>query len=343
MNELYLTGGEQLETIFRQRQEWRLTKKALVLRIDADTGQLIDKLEYVSPVDACADETSGITFKGAALSENRLYLCTSTEVIILELPGFRRAGYVSLPCFNDLHHVVPTPSGTLLVVVTGLDMVVEITPEGEVLREWSVIGEDTWSRFSRAIDYRKVATTKPHRAHPNFAFQLGTDIWATRCDCKDAVCLTSPGRIDIPVSYPHDGHIFGGQIWFTTVDGHIVIADSQSPKIEQVIDLNTVDNPDGESLGWCRGLLPVTESLVWVGFTQLRDTKFVEKLRWVKGSNARSKPTRIVLYDLSARCRVRENDVRLYGMDLIFSILPAPTNSAADSSLAQTALATYGP
>ncbi len=75
----------------------------------------------------------------------------------------------------------------------------EVTPEGEILREWSVIGEDTWARFSRQIDYRKVPTTKPHRSHPNFAFLLEGDIWTTRCDQKDAICLT--GRAHRPTRY----------------------------------------------------------------------------------------------------------------------------------------------
>jgi len=92
-----------------------------------------------------------------------------------------------------------------MVVVTGLDMVIEVAPDGEVLREWSVVGEDTWSRFSREVDYRKVPTTRPRRAHPIFAFLLGNDIWATRCNLKDAVCLTKPGkRIDIAGSYAHE-------------------------------------------------------------------------------------------------------------------------------------------
>jgi hypothetical protein len=338
MADLYLTGGEQRKS-FLPLEEWHETKKAVVLRIDADTGKVTDRLEYVTSRDACPDDNPGIVFKSAALYGNKLYVCTSTEVIVFELPEFRRVSYVSLPCFNDLHHVRPTPNGTLIVVVTGLDMVVEITPEGQVLREWSATGEDTWVRFSRKIDYRKVPTTKPHRSHPNFAFLVDDDLWITRCDDKDAVSLTTPGkRIDISISFPHDGYIFGGRIWFTTVDGHIVLADPQSLKVERVIDLNTIDNPEGHVLGWCRGLLPVTETLVWVGFTQLRDTKFVEKLRWVNGSSAKSKTTtRIVLYDLSTRRRLREIDLRLHRMDVLFSILATSVIEQADSFSARTA------
>lgn len=332
MPDLYLTGGEQREGLL-PREEWHSTKKALVLRIDGDTGEVIDRREYLTPAGACAEDDPGITFKSGTICGNWLYVCTTTEVVVFELPEFRQIGYVSLPCFNDLHHVLPTPGGTLIVVVTGLDMVVEVTPEGEILREWSVTGEDTWIRFSREIDYRKLATTKPHRCHPNFAFFVEDSLWITRCDNRDAICLSRPGkRIDISVSFPHDGHIFSGNIWFTTVDGHIVLADPRSLKVNRVIDLNTIDNPEGGALGWCRGLLPITETLVWVGFTRLRDTKFVEKLRWIKGSNAGTKPTHIALYDLDARSCLCEIDLRHHGMDMVFSILSTVAVSAGSRS-----------
>ncbi len=326
MGYLYLTGGEQRSPSVLPRPEWQGAKKAVILQYDTDANKLAHKCEYLTPQNACSDELPAIAFKAATVCENRLYVCTSTEVIVFELPAFRQIGYVSLPCFNDLHHVLPTPSGTLIVVVTGLDMVVEISPEGEILREWSVVEGDTWTRFSRDIDYRKVPTTKPHLSHPNFAFLLGDDVWATRCQSQDAICLTRRGaRIDIPVSYPHDGQVFRDRIYFTTVDGHIVVANPHSLKIEQVVDLNTIDNPENQVLGWCRGLLPETETLMWVGFTQLRQTKFAENLRWLKGSNRASKPTHIALYDLAARRRVREIALGPLGMDLIFSIVAAPT------------------
>jgi len=215
--------------------------------------------------------------------------------------------------------------------------VVEITLEGDVLREWSVTGEDTWSRFSREIDYRQVATTKPHRAHPNFAFLLGEDIWTTRCDYKDAVCLTRPDhRIDISVGYPHDGHVFGDWVYFTTVDAHIVIANSYSRKVEQIFDLNTIDNPQGHVLGWCRGVLPVTETLIWVGFTRLRHTKFVEKLSWLKKSPFDSRPSRIALYDLSAGSCLQEIDLSAHGMDMVFSVVAFPSFDEANLHLTRT-------
>jgi len=331
VGDLLLTGAEQRPSRFLPAPEWQSTQKALALRLDADSGKMLDKFEYVTPPSACPQEAPGIGFKAATVYGNKLYACTSTEVLIYELPDFRQVGYISLPCFNDLHHVLPTPTGTLIVVVTGLDLVVEVGLDGKVLREWSVVGEDTWARFSRDIDYRKVPTTKPHRSHPNFAFMLDDSIWATRCQLKDAICLTKPGlRIDVEVSYPHDGLIFNGTIYFTTVDGHLVMVNPRTLKVERVVDLNAIDNPEGNVLGWCRGLLPLTENLVWIGFTQLRRTKLVENLSWLKGANPHSKPTRIALYDIRTKRCLREIPLGLFGMDVIFSILTAPAVAEKD-------------
>ena len=74
----------------------------------------------------------------------------------------------------------PGADGTVLVADTGLDLVVEVSLQGEVLREWSVLEDDTWQRFSRAIDYRKVPETKPHKSHPNHVFRLGDEITKSR-------------------------------------------------------------------------------------------------------------------------------------------------------------------
>src|SRR5580658_2059050 len=217
MNKIYVSGGRLRNTIFRKLQEWQSCDAARLIELDPSNGQSRTCIKYVSPPDVCPDELPAILFKSAALQGNHLYACTSTEVLIYELPSFRLLRYISLPCFNDLHHVCPTQRGTVLVVVTGLDMVVEITTTGSVIREWSVLGDDPWARFSRHTDYRKVPTTKPHKSHPNHVFEIDQEVWVTRLQQRDAICLTTPGpRIDIAVQRPHDGYIFGDGIYFTT-------------------------------------------------------------------------------------------------------------------------------
>jgi hypothetical protein len=329
MNSFYVSGGRPRSTVFRKLEEWQSCEQALLIELDPATHQSRACVEYVSPPEVCPDELPAILFKSATLQGNLLYTCTSTEVLVYELPSFRLQHYISLPCFNDLHHVCPTQRGTLLVVVTGLDMVVEITMTGSLVREWGVSGEDPWVRFSRQTDYRKVATTKPHRSHPNHVFELGQEVWVTRYQQRDAICLTTPGpRIDIAVQRPHDGYIFGDRIYFTTVNGHVVIANRKTLQVEETIDLNQMTGQSGLVLGWCRGVLPLDERWLWVAFSRVRPTRFVENVAWVKGSSSRPKPSHVALYDLERKTCEQEIELEPHGIGVIFSLLPVPAGKA---------------
>ena len=325
-NELYVVGGQARSTIFRKLDEWHSCRKAVVIQIAPESGRVGRGVEYVSLPEVCADDSAAVLFKSASLHGNRLYTCTSTEVLVYELPEFRLAHYVSHPCFNDLHHVCPTPEGTLLVAVTGLDLVVEITVQGKILREWNVLGEDPWQRFSRDTDYRRVLTTKPHLSHPNHVFYLDDEIWVTRFKQRDAISLSPPGRrIDIALQLPHDGLVTDDSIYFTTVDGHIVRAGRESLKVEQVFDLNQVDGSDQQVRGWCRGLLPVSKTRFWVGFSYLRPTKFRENLSWITNGHTRAqKHSHIALFDMEQNRCIQEIPLERHGIDVIFSLLEVP-------------------
>jgi len=328
MSSLYLTGGRQRKLLFKNEEEQRLYEAALILRLETarETSEL--KVEYKSPPEARASEETSNVFKSSTIVGNRFYTCTSTEVLVYEMPEFRRISYVSLPCFNDLHHVTPARDGNLLVAVTGLDMVVKFTPEGKVLNYWNVLGKDPWSRFSPDVDYRKVESTKPHDSHPNAAFELGDDVWVTRLQQRDAICLTRPGlRIHIEVQRPHDGLLWNGQLYFTTVDGRIVIANPQSLQVERIIDLHEIHRESQQEnilLGWCRGILPIDERRIWVGFTRVRKTMFMENVLWIKkGFQNKSKPTHLGLYDIAEKKCLQEIDLEGHGMNVIFGIYEA--------------------
>jgi hypothetical protein len=329
MSRLYISGGRQRSTVFRKLEEWQSYEQALLLELDTESKEARVCVEYVSPPDVCADALPSILFKSASLHGNTLYACTSTEVLIYEIPGFQLLHYISLPCFNDLHHVSPTAKGTLLVAVTGLDMVAEMTLDGNIIREWSVLGEDPWARFSRQEDYRKVASTKPHRSHPNHVFELDGEIWVTRLLQRDAICLTRPGaRIDIAVQRPHDGYIFGERIYFSTVDGHVVIANRKNLHVEEAINLNEMSHPSEQILGWCRGVLPLDERWVWVGFTRVRPTKLIENVAWIKNAGSDPhKPTHLALYDLARKRCEQEIELESHGLGVVFSVLSASAES----------------
>lgn len=321
-----MLGARQRNTLLKREEEWHLYESALILEINVENGDAQIRAEYKSPPEARATGQSSSMFKSGTIAGNKLYTCTSTEVLVFDLPEFKISNYISLPCFNDLHHVVPDADGNFLVTSTGLEMVVKITPDGTVLCHWNVLGENIWGKFSPDIDYRKVDSTKPHRSHPNFTFELDGQIWATRFFQRDAVCLTDPEkRIDIGVQAPHDGLVRGENIYFTTVDGHIVIVDKSSLKIEQVVDLKSI-NGENALLGWCRGLLPIDQDRFWIGFTRVRKTKFRENLLWVRNvfrDGMGEKPSHIALYDTVSHTCLQEFDLEPHGMNVIFSIFPA--------------------
>jgi len=321
---LYVIGGQQrrLRPLRDGAGDWYEYQQGMILQTDLASQHTKVLLEYVSPPQSCAAENPIILFKSCTLHQNRLYACTQTEVLIYSLPSFELVDYISLPCFNDLHHVRPGPGGSLLIANTGLDMVLELSPARDVTRIWNVLGQHPWARFSPEIDYRKGISTKPHQAHPNHIFCVDDEIWATRFQQKDAICLTEPGRrIAIDIERPHDGVLHDGMLYFTTVDGHIVIANPRTLRIEQIIDLQAAHD-DPAQLGWCRGIL-LDGRNAWVGFSRLRPTRFRENVSWVKNGFRPARPTHMALYDLvDLRC-LAEIDVEAHGLNAIFSMLPA--------------------
>jgi len=321
MSSVYIIGGQQRSSrpLFADDRHWYEYRKGLILQADLQSGGVKQVLEYISPSDTRGEEDP-ILFKCATYQGDRLYACTQTEVLIYALPSFERVGYISLPCFNDVHHVRPTPEGNLLVVNTGLEMILEITPAGEVVHEWSVLGEDPWAHYSKQIDYRKGVSTKPHRAHPNFVFYVGDEIWATRFEQRDAICITDPARrIPIGGQRVHDGVLHAGLLYFTQVEGKVVVANPHTLAIEDVIDLNSM--ADDTLLGWCRGIMFDAER-AWIGFTRIRPTKFRQAVSWVRQGFQRALPSHIACYDLAARRCIAEIDVEECGMNAVFSIVP---------------------
>jgi hypothetical protein len=324
MHIAYVVGGQQREgRPLLAPASWYDYQRGLVLRVDLEQRTVQPALDYVSPPEVRPEGNPPVLFKCGTLAGDRLYLCTHSEILVYSVPHFEQVGYITLPAFNDLHHVRPTPRGTILAVITGLDMVVELSQQGQTIREWTLQdGEQPWQRFSKDVDYRKIASTKPHQVHPNYVWLLNDDIWVTRFEQKDAISLTGPKRrIDIGVERTHDGVVAGERVYFTSVKGDVIVVNASTLQIELVVDLNGFHRP-GTLLGWCRGLM-VDGDRVWVGFSHIRPTKFRENIGWVAKGFRRSEPTHIGCYDLfgGGGC-VAEIPLEDCGMDAVFSILP---------------------
>jgi hypothetical protein len=329
---LWIVGGEQ-RGIPHWTREWRLYKKAIVVK--AEGGRTERVLEYESPPEHCPDVPC-ILFKAASIEKDRAYLCTQTEILICDFPSFAIQNVISLPCFNDVHHVAVAPDGRLFVAVTGLDAVAELEPDGKLVRLVSVIGGSVWDRFSPKVDYRKVATTKPHVAHPNFVFFLDGQPWVTRFEQRDAVPLDGKtnGRsiFRLGEERVHDGHIIGEEIYFTSVNGSILRFDLVSGK-QQCFDLNGIGSSyHDRPLGWCRGILPLGDK-AWIGFSRIRYTALRQNLDWIRHGFRHAEryppaPTRVACYDLSGRKLLDEIDLEEQGMNTVFSIHAASTGQA---------------
>ena len=325
---LWAIGGEQKEKL--EEHEWHRFRAGVVARVDLDTGRVERVLEYQSPPEHCPEDRPSHLFKAATVEGDTIWLCTQTEVLECSFPGFEVRRVISLPCFNDLHHVTPGPNGNLFVAVTGLDAVAEITHEGELVRLQDVLGGDVWSRFDPGVDYRRVPTTKPHLSHPNYVFFLDGQPWVTRFEQRDAVAVDPSrnghrGPFSVAVEGIHDGHVAGSRLVFTSVDGHVVTFDTATGE-RRDLDLNALLEPgDDRPLGWCRGLLTGDGAhRAWVGFSRLRETRLRRNLSWIRNGFRERLPTRISLYDLERPARLREIDLEPAGLNAVFSIHGAP-------------------
>lgn len=336
MQPLYVVGGEQKDDLNSQ-DEWHVHRAGTVARIDPQRGEARTLFEYQSPPELCPDQDPSFLFKASTLHGDRFYTCTSTEVLIYSFPDMELLQRITHPCFNDLHHINISPDGLLYVANTGLDSVVEMAPDGEITRHWSVLdGLKVWERFSQDVDYRKVLTTKPHLAHPNYVFFVDGDVWVTRCKQRDAICLTRPGRrFAVGEACPvHDGIVTDHGIYFTQVDGKITEIDGKTLQLRAEHDLAAM-MPGIRKPGWCRGLHVVDEHRVLVGFSRLRPTKWQGNLNWLKLTELRwlhRMPARICLFNLTERKVEWDQPLQDFGMTTVFSIHPDPRTEAASAA-----------
>lgn len=320
---ILVIGARQKEPGLRSRSEWHDGEEGIVVALDLATGRSEVCFRYRTPSHLSPSHDRAALFKAASWDRGHLLLCMPTEVIRVDPHTWSLIERWTHPWMNDLHHVVRC-GDRLHVVSTGLDGLLEMDPDTLATRLRPALDEDPWQRFDPDRDWRLEPTTKPHRSHPNFVFRTPHGLWLTRFVQRDAICLDEPTRrIDLHVGHPHDGHVTGERVWFTTTNGHLVEADPDAAKVVSFLDLNAIEGTR-DPLGWCRGLL-VEDDVAWVGFSRLRATVWRENLRWVKrtlhGQSLR--PTRVAAYDLALRKPIAEWNLEGCQLHAIYSVLSA--------------------
>ena len=327
---LLLTGGRLRPDGFALG-EGKYYDSARLLKLDPRTGE-VDVLMAVNEATANFPAAHpNLQFTVASVDGNTLWLAMDTEIRQYAYPSLRLLATLSHPCFQNVHSVA-VRGDSLWVTSTGLDLVVVLDKHtGAVQEVLQVDGKDAWHRYSRDVDWRQVHSTRPHDFHPNYIFWLGDEPWVTRCTPEDAVPLRSPHRAiklsgtrgEIAV---HDGVVHEGAVYFTLVDGTLVVMDPEAPEAPlREIDLAALPGFGGVR-GWCRGLC-FAGGLAYVGFSRLRRTRNQSKVDWVRravGGEPPLKAASVLAVDLHSYQIVKDYRFEPDSIDALYGIMVAP-------------------
>lgn len=302
---------------------WSSFESGLMVIYDMEKEVVLDRFEYRSPIQFTSGKHASILFKACSVSGQSIFLCTKTEVLIYSQMERRIIHSFSHPLMNDVHHVV-CRDGTVYVVSTGIDAVLCFDEKTFELVNLHYLGEGRFEdKFSYEKDYRLVESLKPHEIHPNYVFFFNNDLYVTRFHKSD--CLRIKDRKPFPLaSTPvHDGVLFGDRLYFTAVDGQLIVTDLESKVCTNFNELRGESGP----LGWCRGVLPLDSRRVLVGYSVLRTTRFRENIKWayskVSSRPYSALPTRLDLYDLEKGKLLREIRLDKIGFDAVFAVAEA--------------------
>lgn len=323
MSKVIVVGGV-LNERYQKGHPWTLYKSANVIELDLKTGAVEERYVLSEPPGYMKDRGALSPFKAASLDGEVMLLCTTTHIYEVSISDWACRREVTHRKMNDVHHVVNTGNNTLLVVSTGLDAILELDWNGNLVESWPLTQRAS-IMLSDEIDYRNVECTKPHDMHPNYIFNFCGEWLVTRFNQADAIGFMSAS--DTKISIPddvniHDGLVSSGKIWFTSTNGNLYCYDGDihaSPRIIEVSKIYDDDRPKG----WCRGVEILKDGRVLVGFSRLRETKFKDNLRKVAGRFVQSKgevhPARVVCVNAACGSIDKEYDLTGY-MDAIFSI-----------------------
>ena len=150
----------------------------IFIEFDWKNKKIVNSVEMKSP-SGMAD--CGANLAVASMRENKIY--------IFEKQNLKIVGEINHPLFNDLHSITLTDKKTLLVVATGLDSILEISQEGELLWRWTAFengyttdqyGETRNLDMTGNTDYRVIDfPTLQQTTHVNSAISNNNFVFAT--------------------------------------------------------------------------------------------------------------------------------------------------------------------
>ena len=327
---LLITGGVLRPAGF-ELGEGKYYGGARLLHLDTRTGRVQTLLAVDEGTPNFPAEHPNLEFTVGCSEGATLWLAMDTEIRRYAYPSLQLQATFSHPCFHNIHSVA-VRGGSLYVTSTGLDLVVVLCKEtGAVQQVLHADGKPPWHRFAQDKDWRQVHSTRPHDCHPNQVFWLGEEPWVTRCTQEDAVPLGRPGRAvklsgtrgEIAV---HDGVVHEGSVFFTLVDGTVVVMDAADPE-RPLRNIELASLPGfGGLRGWCRGLC-FAGGLAYVGFSRLRRTRNQSKLDWVRRAVGRGETVQqasVLAVDLQAGQIVKDYRLELGSIDAVYGIMTAP-------------------
>ncbi len=299
--------------------------EAKLLKLNLETGQIETILKKSEGGQNYPAETPNLQYTACCLVDDILWLPTDTEVYKLHYPSLEVLTVISHPFFHNIHSV-NVYDEKVYVSSTGLDLVAVFDYEGNLLERLNTEGKELWHRFSEDVDYRLVYSTRPHDSHPNFVFMLDGQPWVTRCRQQDAVNLDNVSE-SIELTIPekrisvHDGVLFENNLYFTSVDGYILVCDIEKKKL--VDEINLLSHLKGGKLGWCRGLNISSDGIAYIAFSRIRRTKVMDRLSWlIRGQLEKMNhiPASILMYDLKSRKVIHQYDIPMAEIDAIYGV-----------------------
>ncbi|REL31136.1 hypothetical protein [Thalassotalea euphylliae] len=303
--------------------------EAKLISLDLESGEFSTLISLKNVKENYPSEHPNIQFTAGCIDPDDndiLWLPTDTEIRKYQLPNLLLLSSYSHPCFHNIHSV-NVYERKLYVTSTGLDNVVILSKEtGKVLEILNAEGKDPWHRFCPDTDYRVLHSTRPHDAHPNYVFRLNDQLWVTRCKQEDAVNLSDVSQ-SIKLSdgesvSVHDGLEWQEKIIFTQVSGHLVIIDRADTNKKTILDL--FGNSNSRPIGWCRGLF-IKDDICYVGFSKLRKTRMIDKLKFLSKGNLKyssGNNALVVSYDLKSQKLLEVYETQDGVIDAIYGVLP---------------------